>query len=330
MLVITNRALSSKLQATGVDSDKAFGEKQNSLGINEIRLAHAYRKNKKWEVKLVPEPDEKERTDANLPSRVEFNKTIARCKENGRDCLIYVHGFGKSFKEALEQAEYIEKCYNVEVVMFTWPTNPGGFVTMEYRDVKRIALASTGAFDRVMERIGKYLSEPGFDRSSLLSCGVHLNLMTYSMGNFLLQHYVLSDYYGRETDMFTNVILCQADCDNVGHEAWLHKLIAGQRIYVTINEKDKILGWSEAQNQRDRLGRTARNLIASNTIYVDFTGGENVGNTHQLWGEVDHDTVINFFSACFKGERAEELSGFSYDSRMNAYRIQRDTKKVKQ
>jgi hypothetical protein len=105
----------------------------------------------------------------------------------------------------------------------------------------------------------------------------------------------------------------------------LHKLVAGQRIYVTINEKDKILGWSEAQNQRDRLGRTARNLIASNAIYVDFTGGENVGNTHQLWGEVDHPSVIDFFSTCFKGERAEESSGFSYDSRMNAYRIQRDT-----
>lgn len=321
MLVITNRELSSKLQKTGVDSDKAFGEKQNSLGINEIRLAYARRKNNKWEVKLVPEPDANKLTDANLPSRVEFNKTIARCKKDGRDCLIYVHGYGKSFKEALEQAEYIENHYNVEVVMFTWPSNPGGFVTKEYRDVKRTALASTGAFDRVMERIGKYLSEPDFDRSSLLSCGIHLNLMTYSMGNFLLQHYVLSDYYGRETDMFTNVILCQADCDNSGHEVWLHKLVAGHRIYITINENDKILGWSETQNQHHRLGRTARNLIASNAIYVDFTGGKGVGNKHQLWGEVDNSLVINFFNACFKGERAE-AGGFIYDSRMNAFRIQ--------
>src|SRR5690606_21770617 len=131
---------------------------------------------------------------------------------------------------------------------------------------------------------------------------------TYSMGNFLLQHYVLSDYYGRETDMFTNVILCQADRDNVGHEAWLHKLISGQRIYVTINEKDKILGWSEAQNQRDRLGRTERNLIGSNAIYVDCTGGENVGNTHQRWREGSDHTVSNICIACFKGDRAEESS----------------------
>lgn len=321
MLVISNRSLSAKLLATGLDGDKAFGEQQNSEGINEIRLAHAKRENKKWVVELVQEPDKL--TAANLPSRVEFKKVIASCSEKKRDCVLYVHGYGKSFKEALEQAEHIEKRYAVEVVLFTWPTNPGGFVTSEYRDVKRIAMASSGAFDRVMERIGQYLGEPEFDRRALLNCGVHLNLLTYSMGNFLLQQYVLSDYYGRETDMFTNIILCQADCDNAGHQQWLHKLVAGQRIYVTINEKDKILGWSEAQNQRDRLGRTARNLVATNAIYVDFTGAPEVGNTHQLWGEVDHPAVLNFFAAGFKGERAEDGIHFSYDARMNAYRIKR-------
>lgn len=321
MLIITNRNPSEKLQQQGKDGDKAFTETTNAHGPNEIRLAHAHRSGKKWVVELVPEPANL--TEDTLPSRVEFRKTIARCSNARRDCLLYVHGFGKSFKEALEQAEHIERRHQVEVVLFTWPTNPGGFVTREYRAVKRIAHASTGAFDRVMERIGQYLAEPDFDRKALLDCGIHINLMTYSMGNFLLQQYVNSDYYGRETDMFTNIVLCQADCDNEDHFVWLRNLVAGQRIYVTINEQDKILGWSEAQGQRDRLGRTARNLVASNAIYVDFTGGPNVRNTHQLWGEVDHPTTKDFFSAAFRGERAEELPGFDYDARMNAFRIKK-------
>lgn len=319
MLVITNRSLSSKLEETGKDGDKAFGEKQNGAGINEIRLAHANRRNKRWVVELVSEPQRL--TEQNLPSRVEFQNTIERCERAKRDCLLYVHGFGKSFKEALEQGERIEKRYGVEVVLFTWPTDPGGFITKKYRNVKRIALASSGAFDRVMERIGTYLGEPDFNKERLIGCGINLNLMTYSMGNFLLQAYVTSDYYGRETDMFNNVVLCQADCDNRDHQLWLSKLAAGQRIYVTINEKDKILGWSEANNQPSRLGRTASNLVARNAIYVDFTGGDEIGNTHQLWGDVDNAKVKNFFDNAFKGNRAEETEGFVFDPRLNAFRL---------
>ncbi len=319
MLVITNRNLSTTLKNEGVDGEKAFGEIQNAKGANEIRLAHATRTGDKWEVKLVPEPARL--TPENLPSRVEFRNTIARCEEKQRDCLLYVHGFGKSFVEALEQGRRLEERYGIEIVLFTWPTNPGGIVTKEYRDVKRTAFASSGAFDRVLERIGAYLSEREFDRDRLVACGVNLNLMTYSMGNFLLQNYVLSEYYGRETDMFTNVVLCQADCDNANHAAWLSKLAAGQRIYVTINEKDKVLFWSEKNNQRDRLGRTAKNLVSTNAVYVDFTGGDGVGNAHQLWGEVDNERVKDFFSAALSGGRAEDTPGFVYDSRRNAFQL---------
>lgn len=319
MLVITNRNLSAKLESEGVDGEEAFGERQNAKGANEIRLAHATRAGKKWKVELVPEPAKL--TPENLPSRLEFRNTIARCEEKRRDCLLYVHGFGKSFVEALEQGRRLEQRYGVEVVLFTWPTNPGGIVTKEYRDVKRTAFASSGAFDRVLERIGVYMAEPEFNRDRLVKCGVNLNLMTYSMGNFLLQNYVLSEFYGRETDMFTNVVLCQADCDNANHDSWLSKLVAGQRIYVTINEKDKVLFWSEKHNQRNRLGRTAKNLVSTNAVYVDFTGGNGVGNAHQLWGEVENEKVINFFRSALSGGRAEETAGFVYDSRRNAFQL---------
>lgn len=210
----------------------------------------------------------------------------------------------------------------VEAVVFSWPANPGGFPVDEYRQARRIAQASFGALDALFEKFGNYLREDEFDKEELLGCMVTVNLMTYSLGNYLFQNYVLSNEYADETRMFTNVVLCQADVDSAGHPAWVERVVAGQRICVTINENDKILGFSEAVNYA-RLGKTVANLEARNAQYYDFTGGARVGNRHQLWGEVNTALAKKFFGTLFAGGRPEDAGGFDFDARVNAWRIRR-------
>ncbi len=318
MLVITNRSIDKKFLKTGVGDDKSFGEKLNPDGPNEIRLANATRKNEAWTLSLVMEP--KNLTSENLPSRVQFQEVLRRCKENNRNCLFYVHGFNKPFNETLEQAWKLQERYNLEVVLFSWPSNTGGFPIQEYKNVKRVARTSTGAMDSSFEKLAQYVQMP-FNRDALLSCNVTLNLMTYSMGNFLFQSYVEGSLYDNETRMFSNVIICQADCDNEGHENWVDKIQAGKRVYITINENDKILGWSDANFQKDRLGRTARNLTSKNAVYFDFTESPGIGNTHQIWGEETNDVVKDFFVHALNGKKAEETLGLMFDQRINAFRI---------
>lgn len=319
MLVITNRNLSKGFASAGVGDEKAFGEKVNKKGPNEIRLANAHKKNGKWIVELVKEP--KNLTVDNLPSRAQFKKVLRRCQDAGKNCLFYIHGYNKPFDKTLEQGWRLQERYNLEVVLFSWPSNTGGFYIHEYKHVKRVARASTGAVDVSFEKLSKYMQQVPFNEEDLLSCSVLLSLMTYSMGNFLFQSYIEGAIYDGETRMFANVVLCQADCDHEDHDVWVDSIQVGKRIYVTINENDKILGWSDANFQDERLGRTARNLVADKPVYLDFTESPGVGNTHQLWGKDTNDTVKQFFDVALNGGRAEAIPGLAYDARVNAFKV---------
>lgn len=186
------------------------------------------------------------------------------------------------FQKNLEKNLALEREHGVKVIAFSWPSNPGGFKTKEYRHAKRTAKASMGALDSTLEKIGRYLKEP-FSREALKACDIKFSMLTYSLGNYLFQSYVIDSSYENETAIFDSVILCQADVDNKGHAAWVDLIEAGKRVYVTINENDWVLKWSDANFQKDRLGRTARNLNSRNAIYVDFTGGKGVGKTHGVF-----------------------------------------------
>lgn len=310
MLVITNRNL------TGDTGSDTFGENVNDKGPNELRLARARRTGRSWRVEVVPEPQDL--NPENLPSRAEYRQLVRRCRAEGKHCLFFVHGYNKKFHETLEQAELLETRYGVEVVLFSWPSNPGGMAGLDYRKARRVAQASFGALDSVFEKLGRYIAEEPFNRKALLECDLTINLMTYSMGNYLFQNYVLSNDYAAETRLFSNVILCQADVDADGHAEWVDKVVAGHRTYVTINENDKILGFSETLNYA-RLGKTARNLDSDNATYFDFTQGKKVGCTHQIWGEVGTPPVTKFFKRAFTGLRVDE--DLEYDARLNAFRV---------
>jgi esterase/lipase superfamily enzyme len=320
MLVVTNRNIVASNFKNGDGDENGFGEKTNAKGPNELRFAKAEKKGSGWVLHLVAEP--KDMTLETVPSRVEFQNLAKRCVAGKKNCLFYVHGYNKPFPETLEQGWLLQERYGLEVVVFSWPSNTGGLPPVEYRQARRIAQASFGAFDSLLEKFSIYLREwqTPMDEASLEKCGVSVNLMTHSLGNYLFEHYVLSAAYQAETRIFTNVILSQADVNSVDHRKWVDKVVAGQRLYVTINENDKTLGWSETLNP-PRLGRTLANLTSPNATYFDFTNGSNVGNKHQLWGEVKNSTVKTYFDAVLNGKRGEDIVGFSYDSRLNAFRL---------
>lgn len=318
MLIVTNRNIIKSNFVNGVGNELAFGDTVNAKGPNEVRLAHAEKKAGNWEVRLVDEP--RKLTTSNIPSKHEFNVLRDKLVENKRNCVFFVHGFNQSFAKNLEKALALEQKHNVEVVAFSWPSNPGGFKLREYRDAKRTAKSSVGALDATLEKLGIYLKDP-FNQEALEACKVKFSFMTYSLGNFLFKNYVGDAHYDAETNIFENVILCQADVDNPGHAQWVDDIVAGKRIYVTINENDWVLKWSDANFQKPRLGNTAQGLMATRACYVDFTDGPNVGNTHGVFYETTNDIVENFFTEVFNGRRGENIEGLIYDANSNSYRF---------
>lgn len=318
MLIITNRNINKSNFKDGVGDHEAFGDQVNSKGPNEVRLATATKLDGEWKVELVKEPSVI--TKNNIPSQKEFIKLRDKLTSNKKNCVFFVHGFNQSFEKNLEKSLALEKEHNVEVIAFSWPSNPGGFKTKEYRHAKRTARASIGALDSTLEKLSVYLKEP-FNREALEACDIKFSLMTYSLGNYLFQNYVIDSAYENETAIFDNVVLCQADVDNKGHKSWVDIIETGKRVYITINENDWVLKWSDANFQKDRLGRTAKNLNSSNATYFDFTDGPNVGKTHGVFYKKTNPVVKDFFSKVLNGLRGEDIEGMSYDQRSNSYRF---------
>ncbi len=318
MLIVTNRNIIKSNFKDGIGNEGAFGDEVNSKGPNEVRLAHALKVDGKWEVKLVKEKSVV--TESNIPSKKEFDKFRNKLINSKKNCVFFVHGFNQSFEDNLDKGFALEKQHKVEVIAFSWPSNPGGFKTKEYRHAKRTARASVGALDSTLEKMGHYLKEP-FNRDALDECDVKFSLLAYSLGNYLFRNYVTDATYEDETRIFDNVILCQADVDNEGHAEWVDTIEAGKRVYITINENDGVLKWSDANFQKDRLGRTARNLNSSSAAYFDFTDGPSVGKTHGVFYKKTNDVVKEFFTKVLNGKRGEGIGGLTYDPRTNTYRF---------
>ncbi|WP_261817943.1 alpha/beta hydrolase [Vibrio gallicus] len=325
MLIITNRNINHANFKDGVGDHQAFGDKINAKGPNEVRLAHAVKVDDQWQVRLVAEPSKL--TLDNIPSKHVFNSMRRDLATSNKNCVFFIHGFNQSFSKNLEKSLAIEQAYNVEVIAFSWPSNPGGFMTSEYRQAKRNAQASVGALDATLEKIGVYLKTP-FNKPALETCETKLSLMAYSQGNFLLQNYINNAQYEDETHIFDNIILCQADVDNHNHALWVEQIQSGKHVYITINENDYVLKWSDANFQKDRLGRTARNLNADNATYFDFTDGADIGNTHGIFyknkkgtfNRATNNPTKNFFDAVLNGNKGQNVDGFVFDDRVNVYR----------
>ncbi|NJN88739.1 MAG: alpha/beta hydrolase [Leptolyngbyaceae cyanobacterium SL_7_1] len=257
-----------------------------------------------------------------------FNRVVAEIDSGKlrRDWLFYIHGFNLSFKGNLAECRRIQAKYNVNIIAFSWPSNQGGFARDEYRDARQAAKASSFALDRTLEKLGGYLLERADrlrDEPDTPGCKLSLNLISYSLGSYLMESYIRQPIFSSETRIFDNVIFLQSDVDSKAHGDWIDR-IDSRRIYATINERDSILKISTIINP-PRLGNTAENLIALRPIYLDFTDAPRVGMTHNLLLDVQGNQVVDrVFQRLLSGGRGELVKGLVYDPRLNAFRVDED------
>lgn len=311
ILVITNR----KLMGANRTDETLFGESVNTKGASEFRMAWAEKTGGGWQVDLVPES--RTLTPENLPSRDAFLRFRDQMIANDKDGVFYVHGFNKPFVESLEQAHEVQQRYGVAVATFSWPANPGGFVASEYRQAQAIARDSVVALDRVFERMLRYFREHTDEQ-----CGCSVNLLIHSLGNYLFEHFVRDPVFSGETRMFDNIVLNAPDVNLDGHREWVDRLRFSRRVYVTINERDRVLDSSDVINP-DRLGNTTRRLKSRRAVYLDLTDGPGVAKKHRHFESTAEDNarVQAFFQAALHGAAALPAEGFELNPDKHAYQL---------
>lgn len=312
LLVVTNR----KINNSSASDISLFGEQVNDKGASELRFAWAEKgAGGKWKLALISEPAQL--TPDNIPSRSAFNEYVQILRDKNMDCVYYVHGFNKKFSETLQQAHEVHKRYGVGVIVFSWPSNPGGFILCEYRQAQAIASNSIAALDRTFEKLGSYLS---VDRDE--SCEISFNLLLHSLGNFMFEMFIRHPIFSGETRMFDNIVLNAADVDHEPHERWTNSLKYARRVYATINERDSILGASSVVNP-DRLGNTARDLDSPRLDYFDLSDGNNVNKKHRHFESTasQNPVVEKFFKNVLHGKQGLPLTGTAYNADKNAYEL---------
>jgi len=312
LLVVTNRKISN----SNANDITLFGEKVNDKGASELRLAWAEKgAGGKWKLALIPEPDPL--TLDNIPSREAFREYVRILREKHMDCVYYVHGYDKKFSETLDQAHKVHKRYGVGVIVFSWPSNPGGWIISEYRQAQAIASNSIVALDRTFEKLGSYLC---VERDEL--CEISFNLLLHSLGSFMFEQFIRNPIFSGETRMFDNIVLNAADVDLDSHKEWTNSLKYARRVYAIINERDSILGLADLINP-DRLGNTARDLVSPQLDYFDLSDGKNVEKKHQHFETTasENPVVEKFFKNVFHGKRGLPLAGTTYNNSKNAYEL---------
>jgi hypothetical protein len=315
IIVVSNRQVNE-----GATDETLFGETPNNNGIDELRLAKANYDptTNQWAVELLPETGLQEGV---IPSQQLFNEIMAGIQAGlyRKTWIFYVHGFNQSFAQTLIDSQRISDAYDADIILFSWPSNPGGFVTDEYRRARQAAKASANALDRTFDKLGSYLVNRPFEE--IQQCRITLNLLLHSLGNFIMESVVRDPIFMGNIRLFENIIFHQADIDNRLHYLWMDGIDYSSRIYVTINEQDVVLKASDVINP-GRLGNTLEALNGERPVYMDFTEGRNVGGAHNLFLEVENNaSVTEFFNRVLTGRRGEVVPGFTYDDRVNAFRL---------
>ena len=166
MFVITNRIVDD--QKTGLD---AFGKEPNPAGPNELRMVEVTGTSD-FEVKVLGDQLTKAEVEA-LAAKHKFNidlnkqwfaslkvacELFARALDEGKQVLLFVHGYNNDMEDVIKTANALEALYNVLVVPFSWPANGGGKVsgTAAYLSDKDDARSSATALHRAVEKVNFY------------------------------------------------------------------------------------------------------------------------------------------------------------------------------
>ena len=311
MYVVTNRNLQPDQPP-----EERFGKKFNEVDPSELRLAEVNKVDDSWQLTILENRETYEGKEM-FASEAAFLKTQKRMCDNSTNCLVFCHGYNTDFKGALEAAWAIQEIYKLEVVLFSWPSDG---IQTSYRSDKREASQSVYALDRFFEKLDDYLKKYRDRR-----CGQKISFAMHSMGAYLLEHLLKSSVYEGETLFFDNIIMMSADVNNQDHADWVDRIKCRNRLFVTINEDDFALAFSELKGgaeQEARLGNTLRNLSSSNATYLNFTDAKFVGNAHNYFSKDDplrNALVKEIFQTAFNGGRAEQ--GLSFDVGAGAYRV---------
>jgi esterase/lipase superfamily enzyme len=232
------------------------------------------------------------------------------------DWLLFVHGDSKTFRQAVMRGFDIQELYDVNVIVFSWPSkDPEINGIKNFKNSRQNVIASNGHFTSAICLMRSFRElNPDFQS------GARLSMFFHSLGNYYLENLVkqTKSFCGPPA-VFDNLILNAAAVNQEQHNEWLEKLHFQQRIYVTSNKSDfNLKGVRIFTKDGKQLGEKIKPPLHPAAIYVNFTKAVGfrfpTGTTHTYFiGEVP-DKSMNI--KLFFGNMMHGLEPDLQDARM--------------
>ena len=242
---------------------------------------------------------------------IELTPLFERLLRQNRPVVLFIHGRGGEPEKSLEGTGFIRSAFKVEgkavpkieafgavAAMFSWDSKRGGFLFFGLSDRERPlgnVDAAADSFKVTLDKLAAAIATVGAARAPL-------TLLAHSMGTIVLQRYIEKNGWPAPVGapLFRNVIVSSADADNLGHTAWVDRIAAVERVFITLNPKDPILEDSKEKRQPNALplGMNPGNALSAEARYVDITIG-----AHEVFSKGHgHPEIERFFAAAFAGD----------------------------
>ena len=253
----------------------------------------------------------------------ELQPLFDRLLHDNKPLVIFIHGRGDEPSKSLEgtnaffsffgfEGLAVQKitAYDVNVVMVSWDSRAAS------RNDRERPLAN---MPEAQGRLAKVLD--AFARASDATVShVPVTLLAHSMGTIVLEKYVKEHGWQLRgiTPLFSHVVLSSSDADDKEHDKWLQIIASVERVLVTINPDDGILGKSAKQRREIAgsrpLGRDPRESFARDATYIHIPP---IG-AHEIFERQPRGArgrITTFFDAIFHGndpQRGRQLAGVGH------------------
>ncbi len=199
---------------------------------------------------------------------LDSNQFINEISTIEEDWLLFVHGAGKTFNNAVQRGLDVQHYHKVNVLVFSWPSrnpkvSPGDNLRMMRPNVSK----SMVHYKYTLDLMRTFKNEnKGFINHSL-------SAIYHSIGNQFPKNLALEDSaFTNQEPIFKYSIINAAAVEEKGHTRWLENLKLQERIIVNSNINDVNLnGIRIFTKESYQLGETAFYPLANNATYINFS-----------------------------------------------------------
>jgi esterase/lipase superfamily enzyme len=327
----------------GTGKAEVFGRSFNPDGVAALRFGYAdYIPNKTTPLRkdIHVYPDKKEKTEITATGGGLFMEDLHAIMAGSTktDTLVFIHGFNVTFLGALDAGALLGQNlkvdgHDVNVVVFSWPSDGSAVPVMAYYSDREDARVSGPALARAFLKLREFVTAlPQEDY-----CQRRIHLLAHSMGNYVLRN-GLQALLAKDRDslirLFDQIMMAapDEDDDTFEHESKLRLLPRiGRQVTVYFNPGDRALLVSDKTKANpDRLGSDGPRLVDLLPKKVVPVDCRKVASAADRWAEHSYylrsKALENDMNAVMADTPPEDIRNRTFIDRTRSWRLIREPK----